>query len=163
MENNKKKTQVISTEEFDRRFEAGEDMSEHIDWNNAIKKVNLDIPVWAIKAIDEEAKRRGIARQALIKMWLIDRVDALKSELRPSADDVVANTLSHIILGGRPKVTIGPKTRSAVADLSDHERAVIGKSLSDAAKERKGKPITKAAGANNIRKNVHTHLKRSPK
>lgn len=42
------------------------------------KRVNLDLPPWLLKAIDEEATRRGIARQALIKHWLTDRVDELK-------------------------------------------------------------------------------------
>jgi hypothetical protein len=41
------------------------------------KRVNVDIPVWAIKELDREAGRRGITRQSLIKTWLIDRIDAL--------------------------------------------------------------------------------------
>lgn len=43
------------------------------------KRVNVDIPVWAIKELDRESDRRGITRQALIKTWLIDRLDALKA------------------------------------------------------------------------------------
>ena len=43
------------------------------------KRVNVDIPVWAIKELDRESDRRGITRQALIKTWLIDRLDALKT------------------------------------------------------------------------------------
>lgn len=42
------------------------------------KRVNLDIPAWAIKELDREATRRGITRQALMKTWLIDKIDALK-------------------------------------------------------------------------------------
>lgn len=42
------------------------------------KRVNVDIPIWAIKELDKEASRRGITRQALIKTWLIDRIDNLK-------------------------------------------------------------------------------------
>jgi len=41
------------------------------------KRIVLDIPVWALKKIDKESNRRGIARQALIKSWLVDRVDNL--------------------------------------------------------------------------------------
>lgn len=41
------------------------------------KRVNVDIPVWAIKELDREATRRGITRQSLIKTWLIDKIDAL--------------------------------------------------------------------------------------
>ncbi len=43
------------------------------------KRVNVDIPVWAIKELDREADRRGITRQSLIKTWLIDRIDSLKA------------------------------------------------------------------------------------
>lgn len=43
------------------------------------KRVNVDIPVWAIKELDKESDRRGITRQALIKTWLIDKIDALKT------------------------------------------------------------------------------------
>ena len=44
------------------------------------KRVNLDIPVWAIKELDREADRRGITRQSLIKTWLIDRLDSLRTK-----------------------------------------------------------------------------------
>lgn len=44
------------------------------------RRVNVDIPVWAIKELDRESNRRGITRQALIKTWLIDRLDALKAK-----------------------------------------------------------------------------------
>lgn len=76
----KKSTKPISAEEFDRKFSAGEDMSAHVDWSKAIKRVNLDLPVWAIKALDKEAERRGIARQALIKTWIIDRLDNVQKD-----------------------------------------------------------------------------------
>lgn len=72
----------ISPEEFDRRFDDGEDMGDFIDWNSAArpnlepKRVNVDFPQWMVAGLDREAKRRGITRQALIKMWLADRLDA---------------------------------------------------------------------------------------
>ena len=46
--------------EFDERFEAGEDMSAHVDWTKArrlnveAKRVNVDFPTWpclSLKAI----------------------------------------------------------------------------------------------------------------
>jgi hypothetical protein len=37
----------------------------------------LDIPVWVIEAPDKEARRPGIAREDLIKTWLVDRLDLL--------------------------------------------------------------------------------------
>lgn len=49
-------------------------LSPGAEWT---KRIVLDIPIWALKKIDKEANRRGIARQALIKNWLVDRVDGL--------------------------------------------------------------------------------------
>jgi hypothetical protein len=72
----------ISREEFDRRFDAGEDMSDYLDWTRARrpgfepKRVNLDMPQHMVSQLDAHAKRRGVTRQALIKMWLADRLDA---------------------------------------------------------------------------------------
>lgn len=71
----------ISAEEFDRMFDDGEDISEYIDWSsaeriNAPKRVNVDIPTWMLRSLDVHATRRGVTRQALIKMWLADRLEA---------------------------------------------------------------------------------------
>ncbi len=69
---------AISAEEFDKKFSDGEDISEHIDWSNAIKRVSLDLPIWAIKELDKEADRRGITRQSLIKTWIVDKIDSTR-------------------------------------------------------------------------------------
>jgi CopG antitoxin of type II toxin-antitoxin system len=72
----------ISAEEFDRRFDDGEDMADFIDWKSGRspgllpRRVNVDFPQWMIAGLDREAKRRGVTRQALIKMWLADKLDA---------------------------------------------------------------------------------------
>lgn len=76
--NTKKKK--ITTEELDRMFDDGEDISEYVDFSMGLRKVNVDLPLWAIKELDKEAGRRGIARQALMKMWLIDRLDKLRGK-----------------------------------------------------------------------------------
>jgi len=76
---NAKKT--ASAEDLDRMFDAGEDMTDYFDWSSArkpgleLKRVNVDFPQWMIARLDREAKRRGVTRQALIKMWLSDRLD----------------------------------------------------------------------------------------
>jgi hypothetical protein len=72
---------MISGEEFDRRFDAGEDVSEYIDWSSArrpgleAKRVNVDMPAHMIAKLDVQARKRGVTRQALIKMWLADRLE----------------------------------------------------------------------------------------
>jgi len=71
----------ISVAEFDRRFDAGEDMADHVDWSQSRRphrdkrRVNIDFPAAMLQRLDEEAARRGITRQALIKTWLADRLD----------------------------------------------------------------------------------------
>ena len=78
---------TISAEEFDRKFDNGEDILPYIDLSSkrtleefekdilAIKKVNVDLPSWAIASLDKEAKRMGVTRQSIIKMWLIQKLD----------------------------------------------------------------------------------------
>lgn len=76
-----KEIEMISAEEFDRRFDDGEDMGDYIDWSKAtrpgqkLKRVNVDFPQSMVAKLDAEAQRRGVTRQALIKMWLSDRLD----------------------------------------------------------------------------------------
>ena len=73
---------TISAEEFDRLFDEGSDeIDQYLDWDNIrrpgleLKRVNVDFPQWMVARLDLEAKRRGVTRQALIKMWLSDRLD----------------------------------------------------------------------------------------
>lgn len=72
----------ISAEELDRRFDEGEDVSAYFDWTKVKvsglekQRVNLDLPVSLVNRLDYQAKRRGVTRQALIKMWLADRLEA---------------------------------------------------------------------------------------
>ena len=48
-----------------------------MDLSHAVKRVNVDFPAWSIGELDKEADRLGIARQALIKLWVIDKLDQL--------------------------------------------------------------------------------------
>lgn len=66
--------------EFDRKFDDGEDISKDVDWSKArrpnieSKRVNVDFPTWMVSGLDQQAKRLGITRQSLIKMWIADRL-----------------------------------------------------------------------------------------
>jgi len=74
----------ISAAEFDRRFEAGEDVSKFMDLSKArrpgreVQRVNVDFPKGFLAEIDREAERVGVPRQAWIKT-------ALASVLKRSA------------------------------------------------------------------------------
>ncbi len=65
---------------FDRKFDAGEDIVERLDLRKArrvgtdAKRVNVDFPAWMVDSLDREARRLGVTRQSLIKLWLADRL-----------------------------------------------------------------------------------------
>jgi len=65
---------------FDKKFEAGEDLSsalildEAVRVNQAPKRVNVDFPTWMVQALDKEARRLGVTRQAIIKVWISERL-----------------------------------------------------------------------------------------
>jgi hypothetical protein len=77
------KPKTTNAEELDRLFDEGSDeIDQYLDWDSArrpgleAKRVNVDFPQWMVAKLDREAKRRGVTRQALIKMWISDRLDA---------------------------------------------------------------------------------------
>jgi hypothetical protein len=53
---------------------------DYFEEKSAIFRVNVDFPLWMVKALDRESTRIGIARQALVKMWIGDRIDTLRIE-----------------------------------------------------------------------------------
>lgn len=75
-------TRTITTEEFDRLFDEGSDeIDAFIDWSKARmdypkpQRVNVDFPPDMVRSLDEVAQSRGVTRQALIKMWLADKLE----------------------------------------------------------------------------------------
>ena len=70
----------MKASEFDKKFDDGENILEHLDVSAARrpgleqKRVNVDFPVWMIQALDHEARRLGVTRQSVIKMWLAERL-----------------------------------------------------------------------------------------
>jgi len=75
---------TITAKEFDKKFDNGEDITEYLDFSNAIRlknikktetrKVNVDFPEWIIEALDAEAKKIGVTRQSIIKIWIAERL-----------------------------------------------------------------------------------------
>ena len=74
----------ITTKEFDQEFDDGKDISKHLKKsslkkvNQKIKRVNIDFPSWVIDNLDQEANRLGITRQALVKFWIVEKIDKLE-------------------------------------------------------------------------------------
>ena len=71
----------IKSEEFEKKFDAGEDVTEHLDLSGVRRpgheqrRVNVDFPVWMIESLDREASRLGVARQSLIKVLIAEHFD----------------------------------------------------------------------------------------
>ena len=71
----------MKAKEFDKRFDEGKDISKYLDASKARrpsqeqKRVNVDFPVWMIRLLDKEAKRLGVPRQSIIKVWVAERLE----------------------------------------------------------------------------------------
>jgi hypothetical protein len=69
----------IKAKDFDEAFDRGEDVTKHLDKsrsrrvNSELKRVNIDFPVWVVSSLDKEARRLGITRQSLVKMWIAEK------------------------------------------------------------------------------------------
>ena len=73
---------MITAKEFDDKFDNGEDISEYVDWSSARplndgppQRVNIDFPRWVVNRLDRESKRLGVTRQALVKIWIAERLE----------------------------------------------------------------------------------------
>lgn len=73
----------MKAEEFDKKFDSGKSVLDHLDLKRAKragqeqKRVNVDFPVWMIHRLDKEARKLGVPRQSLIKVWIADRLKQL--------------------------------------------------------------------------------------
>lgn len=70
----------MKAKELDKIFDDGKSILEHLDLsktrrpNQEQKRVNVDFPLWMIQSLDREAKRLGVPRQSIIKIWLAERL-----------------------------------------------------------------------------------------
>jgi hypothetical protein len=71
----------MKASEFDRKFDEGESVIDSLDLGSARRpnleqrKVNVDFPIWMIEALDRAARKMGVTRQSVIKMWLAERLE----------------------------------------------------------------------------------------
>jgi len=70
----------MKANDLDNVFDAGEDISQNLDLSKARrpqqeqKRVNVDFPLWMIQEMDKEARRIGVPRQSIIKVWVAERL-----------------------------------------------------------------------------------------
>jgi hypothetical protein len=66
--------------EFDKKFDSGEDISDLLDLSKSErpgqnqKRINVDFPIWMINLMDKEARRIGVTRQSIIKVWIAQKL-----------------------------------------------------------------------------------------
>ena len=71
----------MKAKEIDKKFDDGKDISKYLDVSKARrpeleqKRVNVDFPLWMIQMLDKEAKRLGVPRQSIIKVWVAERLE----------------------------------------------------------------------------------------
>lgn len=71
----------MKAKEFDKKFDEGKSIKKYLDLSKARRpeqeqrRVNVDFPVWMIHLLDKEAKRLGVPRQSIIKIWIAERLE----------------------------------------------------------------------------------------
>ena len=70
----------MKAKDLDKKFAVGEDLSWYMDISKVRrplqeqKRVNVDFPVWMIQQLDKGARRLGVPRQSIIKVWVAERL-----------------------------------------------------------------------------------------
>lgn len=85
-----KPASITTAENLEERFDAGEDVLDYFDEGQVArplldcttKSVTVTLPLWLISVLDDEAARRGMTRKGIINMWLVDRADCERDQLR---------------------------------------------------------------------------------
>ncbi|MDA3937079.1 MAG: CopG family transcriptional regulator [Actinomycetota bacterium] len=72
----------MKANDLDKKFDDGvEDIIDDLDVSTArrplkeAKRVNVDFPAWMVESLDQEAKRLGVTRQSIIKVWIAERLE----------------------------------------------------------------------------------------
>ena len=75
----------MKAKRLDKKFDDGEDITNYLDVSKAHRpaqeqrRVNVDFPIWMIHSLDKEAKRLGVPRQSIIKVWVAQRLEKKKA------------------------------------------------------------------------------------
>ena len=71
----------MKVKKFDADFDSDKNITDALDLSKARRslqkhrRVNVDFPAWMIESLDKEAGRLGVTRQAIIKIWLAERLE----------------------------------------------------------------------------------------
>uniref|UniRef100_Q3ASQ8 Helix-turn-helix protein, CopG family n=1 Tax=Chlorobium chlorochromatii (strain CaD3) TaxID=340177 RepID=Q3ASQ8_CHLCH len=77
----------MKASELDKKFDDNqEEVLDYFDiskikmLNEEPTRVYIDFPSWMVDSLDREAKHIGVSRQAVIKMWLAEKLQSLNSQ-----------------------------------------------------------------------------------
>ena len=71
----------MKASEFDKKFDNGESILSELDISRArrpreeARRINVDFPAWMVASLDREARRLGVTRQSIIKVWIAERLE----------------------------------------------------------------------------------------
>jgi hypothetical protein len=70
----------MKAKKLDEKFDRSEPIIDQLDLSRARRpgleqrRVNVDFPSWVIESLYLEAKRLGVTRQSVIKVWIAERL-----------------------------------------------------------------------------------------
>ncbi|MBP6367950.1 MAG: CopG family transcriptional regulator [Nitrosomonas sp.] len=82
----------MKAKDFEKKFDENYDITASLDLSKAKrvlqeqKRVNVDFPTWMIESLDREARKLGVTRQSIIKVWLAERLEKSGITHRPNGD-----------------------------------------------------------------------------
>jgi len=71
----------MKARDFDEKFDREEEVTSDLDLSKARRRnqeprrINVDFPTWMIESLDREAKRLGVTRQSIIKIWIAEMLE----------------------------------------------------------------------------------------
>lgn len=71
---------MLKADEFDRRFDDGEDISDFLDFSQASRPglekqtVSFSFPSWMIASMADQAKILGVSTEAMVTMWISEKL-----------------------------------------------------------------------------------------
>lgn len=70
----------MKAEEFDQKFDDGEDVMEYLDLDSATRpglepeRIDIEFPRWMLEGLDREARKMRMDRNSIIKFWIAERL-----------------------------------------------------------------------------------------
>ena len=75
----------MKARDFDKKFDSGQEITSALDLSRArrlnlkLRRINVDFPAWMVESLDREAKRLGVTRQSIIKLWIAEMLERRRS------------------------------------------------------------------------------------